>query len=235
MRRVCAAITAAIFVASLSIGSKSIAGVPQEGVCDVGADYCLGIEDYMDAIRLHREILSKDPHNALAHYHLGFAEGMIGDRMEEIGEYRQAAALGLRNWDLFLNLGLAQFERGDLKAARDSLLEAVVLGGEHPESHFNLALVDERCELLAEAEQETRASLLLSPEEPDALNLLAVIYAEEGKVARAAEIWLVLSQDEPDYEPAHRNLTILNSASEATDEGRATVFFPGGPNRGQQR
>ena len=33
--------------------------------------------------------------------------------IRELTEYQRAVALGLRNWDLFLNLGLAQFESGD--------------------------------------------------------------------------------------------------------------------------
>jgi hypothetical protein len=54
----------------------------------------------------------KFPENALAHYHLGFASGMVGDRKAEVTEYRRAEALGLKSWVLFLNLGLAQLEKG---------------------------------------------------------------------------------------------------------------------------
>jgi len=205
-----ALISAAIFIAAFSIGGISIAGEPDELVCDVGADYSLGTENYVDAIRLHREIVRKNPLNALAHYHLGFAEGMVGDRSGEIREYERAAALGLRIWDLFLNLGLARLEVGNLNAARDSLRKAVLFGGQHAESHFNLAVVDERSGLLDEAERETRTSLLLSPGDSEQRNLLGEIYAEEGKIARAAEIWLELSRDAPDYAPARRNLAILD-------------------------
>jgi len=122
--------------------------------------------------------------NALAHYHLGFAQGMIGDKRAEVREYQRAAALGLRDWDLFLNLGLAQLENGDLDAATESLRKSVCLGEEHPESHFNLALVDERRGMLADAEYETLVSLRLNREQPDARNLLGVIYAQEGKTRR---------------------------------------------------
>lgn len=45
----------------------------------------------------------------------------MGNRTVEVSEYQRAAALGLRNWDLFLNLGLAQLEDSDLDAAIDSL------------------------------------------------------------------------------------------------------------------
>ena len=82
-------------------------------VCDVDADYSLGVEDYSDAIRRHVEVVRQHPDNALAHYHLGFARGMAEDRAAEIKEYQRAEALGLRSWDLFLNKGLAQLEDGD--------------------------------------------------------------------------------------------------------------------------
>jgi Flp pilus assembly protein TadD len=101
----------------------------------------------------------KRPDDALALYHLGFAEGMVGNRAVELREYQRAAALGLRNWDLSLNVGLAQLENGDLNAATHSLRRAVLFGEDHPESHFNLALVCAQRGLLADAEREMLASL----------------------------------------------------------------------------
>jgi tetratricopeptide (TPR) repeat protein len=87
----------------------------------------IGAKNYPEAIRLHREVLRKHPENALAHYHLGFAEGMVGNKTQELNEYRRAAALGLSSWDLFLNTGLALFENGSLDAATDALRLAVRL------------------------------------------------------------------------------------------------------------
>ena len=86
---------------------------------------------------------------------------MIGNGTAEVSEYQRAEALGLRTWDFFLNLGLAQLENGNLDAAMESLRTAVVLGEDHSESHFNLALVYERRGMLADAEHETLASLAL--------------------------------------------------------------------------
>jgi Tfp pilus assembly protein PilF len=86
-------------------------------------------------------LLSND---ALAHYHLGFAYGMVGRDAEEISEYLWAAKLGLHRWDLFLNLGLAYLEQHQLSNATAALETAVFLGPEHPETHFNLATVYER-------------------------------------------------------------------------------------------
>ena len=87
------AFAAVIFLLSLSIVRNARTGGAKEQVCEVRADYALGIEDYPEAIRLHAEVVRKHPDNALAHYHLGFAEGMLGNRTAELAEYKRAAAL----------------------------------------------------------------------------------------------------------------------------------------------
>jgi Flp pilus assembly protein TadD len=214
------------FLFSLWIPNDAISGGAEQQVCDVGADYFLGVEDYSEAIRLHVEVVHKHPDSALAHYHMGFAMGMVGDGMAEVREYQRAEALGLTSWDLFLNLGLAQLENGDLDAATDSLRHAVLLGGDHSESHFNLALVDVRRGMLVDAEHETLASLLLNPGQPDARNLLGVIYAREGKTASASLAWSELVRDLPDYEPSRANLTILGSQSTVANGETAAVELP---------
>jgi Flp pilus assembly protein TadD len=220
-------ITAATFVLlSLWIPDDAIAGGADERVCDVSADYSLGVEDYAGAIRRHVQVLNEHPDNAVAHYHLGFALGMVGNRTAEVREYQRAAALGLASWDLFLNLGLAQLENGDLDAATDSLRHAVLLGEDHSESHFNLALVDERRGMLADAEHETLASLQLNPDQPDARNLLGVIYAQEGKTGRASLVWRELIHDVPDYAPARSNLALLGSRNEVATGETAAVSLP---------
>ena len=206
-----------------SVGAARLVARSDEQICDVDADYSLGIEDYSKAIRLHREIVRKSPQNALAHYHLGFALGMVGNRTAEVEEYQRAAALGLRTWDLFLNLGLAQVERGDLRAATDSLRRAVLLGPDHSESHFNLALLYEGRQMLVDAEQETLATLRLNPGQPDARNLLGVIYAKEGKTGRASMVWRGLVREAPNYEPARTNLAILAGQSAADVGVKATT------------
>jgi Flp pilus assembly protein TadD len=219
---------AVILLLSLGIASNASRGEGEEQVCDVHADYALGVEDYSEAIRLHIEVLRKHPDSALAHYHLGFAEGMMGNRTKELREYQRAATLGLRNWDLFLNLGLVQLENGDLDAATDSLRRAVLLGPDHSESHYNLALTFERRGLLADAEREMLASLRLNPNQPDARNSLGVIFAEEGKTVRASLLWRELVREAPDYEPARKNLELLCSQVEAANgETAAVTLLPG--------
>jgi tetratricopeptide (TPR) repeat protein len=203
-------VVTAMVLLSFGVGDDALARPIEEQVCDPRADYSLGIEDYAEAIRLHQGVVHQHPDNALAHYHLGFAEGMMGQRAAEIAEYQRADALGLRNWDLFLNLGMAQFEEGELDRAAASLRRAVLLGEDHFESHFNLALVDERRGMLAEAERETLAALRLNPRQTEALNLQGAIYAREGQTVRASRIFQEIIRDQPEYQPARANLLILD-------------------------
>jgi tetratricopeptide (TPR) repeat protein len=92
-----------------------------KAVCNVGADYALGLEDYSEAIRLHQQLLTLHPGNALAHYHLGFAYGMTGRSEDEIREYLAAASLGANDWDLYLNLGVAYLGLGNFGKSIESL------------------------------------------------------------------------------------------------------------------
>lgn len=215
------ALVISVVLAAYVLISRVSFAAESEQVCNTRADYYLGIEDYPDAIRLHAEIVRRRPTNALAHYHLGFALGMAGDRIAEETEYRIAQVLGARNWDLFLNLGLAELEEGDTAAAINTLHRAVVFGEDHPESHYNLALVEEQRGMLKDAERETLEALRLDPFQPDERNLLGIVYAQQGMIARASQVWHELARDVPNYEPARENLDRLGSGPPKTAARRA--------------
>ena len=83
--------------------------------------------------------------------------------------------------------------------------------------------------MLADAEQETLASLQLNPRQPDARNLLGVIYAQEGKTVRASLVWRELVRDVPDYEPARTNLALLGTQREVALARRRPLPSPQRP------
>lgn len=203
------ALIALVIQSPISARASAKSNSSDEEVCDPLADYFLGMEDYPEAIRRHRVVISDDPSNALAHYHLGFAYGVVGQHREELAEYQKAIELGLDDWQLFLNLGLLYLESGQTRDATQVLRLAALLGPERPETHFNLALAYERRGALAQAEQEALMSLQIDPSQPDARNTLGAIYAEEGNYVRASEEWNELVGEIPDYTPARTNLAIL--------------------------
>ncbi len=178
--------------------------------CDLAADVALASEDYPTAILLHQRLVRSEKNNAIAHYHLGFAYGMLRDVNKEIHEYRVAAKLGLKQWDLFLNLGIAYYAENRLKNATSAFEAAAALGAEHPEAHFNLALVYERAGRYEDALREVITSLALNPDDADAYNTAAIIYARMGDFAEARRILTRLLMVAPSYAPARVNLTILS-------------------------
>ena len=192
----------------------SRAAAPQEQICDISADYALGHENYPAAIALHRVLLRSQPDNALAHYHLGFAYGMTGHSSEEIREYLQAVALGLRQWDLFLDLGLAYLDQRDYRNAVNVLETSVLLGPGHSEAHFNLAIAYEKAGRLRDAMREIIASLRISPADRDARNTKAIVCAELGDLRCAHDEWALLIDMAPNYAPARVNVAILTGSAQ---------------------
>ncbi|MGH8678391.1 MAG: tetratricopeptide repeat protein [Burkholderiales bacterium] len=190
-------------------------------VCDPLADYFLGMENYPEAVQRHEIVIHRQPANALAHYHLGFAFGLMGRHKEELAEYQKAVDLGLSDWQLFLNLGLLYLESGNLTAATEVLRLAALLGPDRPETHFNLGIVYERRAMLPQAQQELLQSLHIDPNQPDARNALAAIYAEEGKYGRAHQEWSELVKANPNYAPARDNLNILEKIEHGDADGAA--------------
>jgi tetratricopeptide (TPR) repeat protein len=172
------------------------------------------MEDYPEAIRRHQEVIKAHPDNALAHYHLGFADGLTGQHDQELAEYQSAVRLGLSDWDLFLNLGLLYLETNQPETAINVLQLATLLAPERPETHYNLGVAYERRGRLRPAEQELLLSLRLDPSQVDARNQLGVIYAEEGNFTRARDEWQDLADSAPGYSPALANLALLRQVEQ---------------------
>jgi Flp pilus assembly protein TadD len=210
----------------LQFGAGKAAAFEQQ-ICDIEADSALGLENYSAAIALHLKLLRLHPNDALAHYHLGFAYGMIGHDSQEIDEYRKAVQLGLRDWDLYLDLGLAYLEHRDHSDAIKALQRSATLGPRHPEVHFNLAIAYETAGRLGDALREIVAALRLAPADLDTRNTKAIICAELGDLTCAHDEWNLLRQIAPDYAPPRTNLEILmGSAPKIASSSPNTIEIP---------
>lgn len=205
---------------SLDLARAPASTAADDQVCDPLADYYLGMEDYPAAIHRHLVVIREHPDNALAHYHLGFAYGVTGQHVRELVEYRRAITLGLSDWQLFLNMGLAYVQAGRLAEATEVLRLAALLAPYRSEAHFNLGLAYERRGMLTLAEQEMLLALRLNPLDADARNTLGLVYAEEGRDALARAEWMELLSADPDYSPARDNLTILEHAEQRGAAGK---------------
>jgi hypothetical protein len=96
---------------SLSIAHTLCAGGDEQRASDVHADYALGVEDYSEAIRLQAAIVRLHRGDALTHYHLGFAEGMMGKRTAELDEYQGGRGAWTEKLELVLESGFGALRK----------------------------------------------------------------------------------------------------------------------------
>jgi len=130
-----------------------------------------------------------------------------------------ARRLGLRNWDLFLNLGLGSPKRRPGRSHGQSA--AAVLLGEGPfRVALQLALVYERRGMLADPSARRWIRCGLS-RQPDALNSLVVIYASRETRSRVAGMGVSGARGAGLSAGAH-NLALLGSQLVARGETAAT-------------
>ena len=86
--------------------------------CNQEADEAMKRRDYAMGISLHSKFLEKEPENALAFYHLGYAYGQMGEYLKELSFYEKAIALGFQDDQIFFNLGMCY---GELKQLERSV------------------------------------------------------------------------------------------------------------------
>jgi tetratricopeptide (TPR) repeat protein len=162
--------------------------VSDRWVCPESADLPLRHGLYEQAINGHLRVIDEEPENALAHYHLGYAYGQLGEHVREVQEYERALDLGLTREDLFFNLGMAYAELGAFDKAEQALRRAVTIAPESADNHRALGMVyyeqSHFHEAIASCERATR----LEPEDPHAWHCFALALAGAGRLedSRAA-------------------------------------------------
>ena len=114
---------ALVFQSPISAWASAKSSFYEEQVCDSLADYFLGMEDYPEAIRCHRIVIEDEPTNALAHYHLGFAYGVVGQHREELAEYQKAVAVSGGDQDPSASLAHAYAMTGRRPEAEKILVD----------------------------------------------------------------------------------------------------------------
>ncbi len=176
-------------------------------VCGREADEAIERGDYEEGIRLHLEILEKEPGNGLAMYHLGYAYGMAGDSIKEVESYEKAIALGYRgDADFYYNLGMALGELDSTQKAISALKRALEIDPESADIRVGLGLAYQADTDLRSAEEEFKKAIEKMPEHTDARFNLAVLYADSGDLQKAREQLKKILEIDPDRDDAREFL-----------------------------
>ncbi|HKC66503.1 MAG TPA: tetratricopeptide repeat protein [Pyrinomonadaceae bacterium] len=117
------------------------------------------------------------PSDPDAHYARALALSFNGEESEAVKEYEQAAALRPRDYFLWLSLGAARDEAGDVAGALTAFSEAVRLAPFYAETHWQLGNVLLRAGQIDEAFLEMRRAATSNPSlMPQLIDLAWTIY-----------------------------------------------------------
>lgn len=155
--------------------------------CNKEADEAMKRNDYEAGISLHERFLEKEPENALALYHLGYAYGQIGEHLREVSYYEKAIALGFREEGMFFNMGMTYCEIGKAEKATSAFKEALRINPGSADNHFGLGMAYHITVTNGLAEEELLKAIEIDPRHADARLLLSLLYADWGELQKAAD------------------------------------------------
>jgi tetratricopeptide (TPR) repeat protein len=161
--------------------------------------------------------------NAQAWNYLGLACHHAGQAVEAEKAYQRALALNHDLTEAHYNLGCLWLEQNKPEAARTEFIAFTLRRGNAVEGFLKLGAAQWRTTLLHQrtnvhlaarelsaAEKTFHDALLLSPQNPEALNGLGLVQLGRGHVKEAAQYLNAALKQQPGYAPALLNLAIVS-------------------------
>lgn len=175
---------------------------PRTWTCDKEADKALKASNYKRSLTLHEAFLKREPHNALALYHLGYTYGGLGYHEKEINLYEEAISLGLDGDDIFFNLGMAFGELRQYEKSIGAFQRGLALTPQNVDLILGKAIVCRELGRDREAENALLQVIRMETDHIEARLLLAMLYAEKDQREKALEHLNRILTADPNHEQA---------------------------------
>ncbi len=204
-------VLAALFLAFLIGCTKGYRLRSQtDAICEEKADQAVQRGNYELGIQLHLDFLKKQPENALARYHLGYAYGMLGDHKKEIDSYEKAVALGYEgDANFYYNLGMAYGELDLPQKAISAFKRALEIDPLNADIRVGLGLAYQSDVDFRSAEKEFKRAIEMMPRHIEARLHLAVLYSDTGELQKAREQLKIILDIDPDHALARKFLNSI--------------------------
>ena len=150
--------------------------------------------------------------NAQAWNYLGAAYHYAGKPGDAERAYQRAVFLDHDLIEVHYNLGFLYLEENRPTAARPEFMTFTLHRANALEGLLMLGLAQLRCHEPVAAEKTFTEALRVSPQNPDALNGLAIAHCQRGKAADALNSFNALFKSRPSYSPALLNSAIVSQA-----------------------
>jgi tetratricopeptide (TPR) repeat protein len=165
--------------------------------------------------------LAARPDYRIASNHLILALVKAGKGTEAVERARALVAAAPQDADRLFTLGLALSEQNESDAVA-TFRRVLALAPRHTLARYNLALVLQRTDRLAEAIVELEQAISVEPR-PEAHYTLGVIYWHQGDAARATRALRAAVALQPDYADAHYTLGAVLRATQDWNGAAASL------------
>ncbi|WP_263380566.1 tetratricopeptide repeat protein [Granulicella paludicola] len=145
--------------------------------------------------------LRKSPDDDIALYNMAALETAQGHSTQAEAIYRRLLVQRPKDVRTMTSLGAAMAAAGDWQGAQQQLREAVATDASYTDAAFDLASIDAEHEDTAEAESLLVTLTAAHPQDGAAQRLLAIVYANEGLLAKALarlKAWQSIEPMDPD-------------------------------------
>jgi Flp pilus assembly protein TadD len=171
--------------------------------------------------------LRKSPDDDIALYNMAALDTAEGNNVEAVATYRKLLAQRRGDVRTMTSLGAAMAASGDWTGAQRQFRAAIANDPTYTDASFDLATLDAQHDNPTEAEQLLTKLTAAKPKDTEAQKLLAMVYANEGLLAKAIEClkaWQALAPTDPDPRRALAQVyEQMGQSADAIREQRAVL------------
>jgi len=167
--------------------------------------------DWQQARTEYERALTADPENTNARYDLGQLEAQHGDYAAAESGFQQVLAINPKDAGAHAALGAVYAQTQRNPQARQEFETALKLDPNNFDAFYNLASIEAANQDLAHA-TELLQQALKQKDDPDAHQLLAAVYAEQGRMADALHEFQAWERLKPNEAAPHLALAKVHQA-----------------------
>lgn len=182
------------------------------GLLDVRISLGLNLQrqgQHAKAAENFRNVLERDPLNALAHFDLGVSYYELHQLSDALKELQATLAIQPYYTRAEELLGTIWLDQQDYERARASFSHILTIDPHDYAAHYNLGVLAALQGGWKEGESQLRAALETDPESAEAYNALGSLYLQHGDLGRARQALSEAIRLEPKFAWAHYNLGLV--------------------------
>ncbi len=173
---------------------------------------------YLDSLKLIRQVLAADHHKPIALTNIGNALSKLGRKQEALENYMQALALLPHYAEPLRNSAAILFERGEHREALNYADRAIASQPDVAEAYYIKGTILKAIKHLDEALAAFERASSLDPARADWHNTRGIILKSLGRIDEAIAAYDQVLQLEPDCLPALNNRALALTARGRHDE-----------------